>query len=176
MATIWHLPAEATSMRRLVYLVALAGAVVSLVGCGGSTNIPAGAEQVHVVATTSDVRLDPATVHAGAIYLVLDPTTEAIVLVQGERGAEGASAPLSDEALARLARGDSEGTSIEGFDVTGCDPARRSEDRGKVKVPGECGSAFMVTLDVGRYAILAGDPTTSSSGVVPAMAVLEVVP
>lgn len=46
---------------------------VALVGCGlGQTPIPPGAQQVHVVVTESEVRLDPATVHAGDVWVVLD--------------------------------------------------------------------------------------------------------
>ena len=44
-----------------------------VVGCGrGQTPIPPGAQVVHVVATESEVRLDPASVQAGDVYLVLD--------------------------------------------------------------------------------------------------------
>jgi hypothetical protein len=46
---------------------------ILVVGCGrGQTPIPAGAQVVHVFATESEVRLEPATVHAGDVYLVLD--------------------------------------------------------------------------------------------------------
>jgi hypothetical protein len=61
-------------MRRLGTVLGLVGVVaVGLVACGrGQAPIPAGAQQVHVVIAGSTVRLDPDTVPAGDVYVVLD--------------------------------------------------------------------------------------------------------
>jgi len=61
---------------------------VLAVGCGrGQKPIPPGAQQVHVVVTRFDVRLDPATVRAGNVYLVLDaPEDGSYAFVQRQRG------------------------------------------------------------------------------------------
>jgi len=60
-------------MQRFGTVVILVGLLAGLlVGCDGSARIPPGAQQVHVVATDTEVRMDPPTVHAGDVYLVLD--------------------------------------------------------------------------------------------------------
>jgi hypothetical protein len=158
-----------------------------LIGCGrGNVPIPAGAQVVHVVATESEVRLDPTTVHAGDVYLVLDePLDGSFDLVSLKRTAEATPGPVSDDDLERLAHGDTEGTSMEGFSA-GCGPAQQAESRGQT---GPCGNAFKVVLTAGMYAILGPgwtmmetepsvDPTAGPGGFVPppTMAVLEVLP
>jgi hypothetical protein len=141
-----------------------------LVGCGsGSTPIPAGAQEVHVVITESEVRLDPATVRAGDVYLVLDaPADGSIVFVEQQLTATETPGPLSDEALERLAGGDTEGTAIGGIDAGGCDPAQNAAARGHT---GPCGNAMHLVLVEGKYAILGDAPELQ-----PQMAVLEVLP
>jgi hypothetical protein len=148
--------------------VALVGLLaVVLVGCSRVTPIPAGAQQVHVVVTASEVRLDPVTVHAGDVYVVLDGPMQGVGFVQRKRTEAETPGPLSDEELDRLAHGDMQGTSTEGMSV-GCSDAQRAEDRGQM---GPCGNVFMVTLREGKYALLIG--ATSPT---PPMAVLEVLP
>lgn len=157
--------------------VALVGLLaVVLVGCSRATPIPAGAQQVHVVITGSEVRLDPATVRAGEVYLVLDaPLEGSIVFVQRKRTAAESPGPLSDDDLARLAQGDTQGTEIGGMDAGGCSAAQNAEDRGQM---GPCGNVMKVVLREGKYAIVGGapevDPTTGLPP--PPMAVLEVLP
>jgi hypothetical protein len=158
-----------------------------LIGCGpGQAAIPAGAEVVHLVATESEVRLDPATVHAGDVYLVLDePLDGSFAFVARMRTAAGPPGPMSDDDLERLAHGDTQGTASESFSV-GCDAAQQAESRGRL---GYCGNVWKVALVAGKYAILGPgwteqeteasvDPTADPAGFrpPPTMAVLEVLP
>lgn len=174
-------------MRRLATKVILLGVVAGmLVGCGrGQMPIPAGAQVVHVVATESEVRLDPATVRAGDVYLVLEePLNGSITFVERSRAGE-TPGPLNDDDLERLAHGDTEFTAIGGLTV-GCSPEQAAEDRGQM---GPCGNVMKVTVRAGKYAILGPgwimqetepsvDPTAGPDGFVPptSMAVLEVLP
>jgi len=88
--------------------------------------------------------------------------------------ADRRTAEIPDDDLARLARGDTEGTAIGGFDDVGCSPEQRAEDRGRM---GPCGNVFRLVLDAGRYAFFAGGldgaPSGDYSG---SIAVLEVLP
>ena len=81
---------------------------------------------------------------------------------------------MTDEDLARLAHGDTQCTSIGGFDDAGCSPEQRAEDRGRM---GPCGNVFQIVVSPGKYAFFTGD----LDGVPPgdysdSIAVLEVVP
>ena len=175
-------------MRRFGAEVILVGLLVgALAGCGRNSPIPPTAQVVHVVATESEVRLDPATVHAGDVYLVLEaPLDGSFDFVALKRTAEAAPGPLGDDDLERIAHGDTEGTSMEGFSV-GCAPSQQAESRGQT---GPCGNAFgPMVLVVGTYAILGPgwtmmetepsvDPTAGPGGFLPppTMAVLKVLP
>jgi hypothetical protein len=175
-------------MRRLRMAILLLGLIAGVfVGCGrGQRPIPPGAQVVHVVATESQVRLDPTMVHAGDVYLMLDePIDGSFALVDRQRTATETAGPLSDDDLERLAHGDTEFTAIERFSI-GCDAAQRAEDRGQM---GYCGNVWKVMLIPGKYAILGPgwteqkteasvDPTADPAGFVtpPSMAVLEVLP
>ena len=160
-------------MRRFSSLAAIAGLAVVLVGCLGSTAVPPGAQMVHVVTSGSDVRLVPATVRTGDIYLVLDEPTTDITLVQRKSTAEETPGPMTDDDLTRIAQGDEEGTAMSGFENSQCSATRRATDSGQLMVPGGCGNVFMVTLSAGKYAILLGGPPM---GVPSPTAVLEVLP
>jgi hypothetical protein len=149
--------------------------VLVLVGCGrGQEAVPAGAQLVSVNATESEVRLDPPTVRAGEVYVVLETPGSSVGFVQRKSTAEEKPGPLTDEDLARLAHGDTEGTAISGFEDIGCSPEQRAEDRGRM---GPCGNVFKLVLVAGKYAFFAGDldgaPTGDHSG---SIAVLEVLP
>ena len=141
-----------------------------LIGCGpGHEPIPSGAQQVHIVITESGVRLDPATVHAGDVYLVLDaPAEGSFVFVQRKSTAEETPGPLTDDDLARLADGDTQGTAMEGIGAGGCSAEQDAEARGQM---GHCGNVFKMTLSEGKYAILGDAPE-----LLPPIAVLEVLP
>jgi len=171
-------------MQRSWTMVALLGMLAAvLAGCGRATPIPAGAQVVHVVISESGVRLDPATVHPGDVWLVLDRLGGDFV----ERAAAGETpGPLSDDDLARLAQGDPGGFSISALPAGGCSPAQDAEERGQM---GPCGNVMKVVVVEGKYAILGPgwdlqgtepsvDPTADPAGFLPppSMAVLEVLP
>lgn len=134
--------------------------------------------------TASEVRLDPATVHAGDVYLVLDGPVQSVSFVQRKRTEAETPGPLSDDDLARLAHGDPQGTFIDAMSE-GCSDSQRAEDRGQM---GPCGNVYKVVLVEGKYAILgpgwtlqetepSSDPTAGPPGLLPRfMAVLEVLP
>lgn len=150
-------------------------AIVVLAGCGrGQAAIPAGSQVVVVVATESEVDLEPATVHAGAVYILPETPGSSVGFVQRKRTAAETPGPMTDEDLARLAQGDTGGTAIGGFDDIGCSPEQRAEDRGGM---GYCGNVFEVVLSPGKYAFYAGNldgaPPGDYSG---SIAVLEVLP
>lgn len=162
-------------MRRvaLVGLLALVGA--TLAGCGPDRrSIPPGAQQVHVVVAGSELRLEPSTVRAGVVYVVLDTPGTSIGFVQRKRTAAETPGPLTDDDIARLGRGDTGGTSIGGFDDVGCSPEQRADSRGHT---GPCGNAFEIFLTPGKHAFFTGQidgmPPGDYSGQI---AVLEVVP
>ena len=140
----------------------LAGMVV---GCEpGRTVVPPGAQEVHVVVTGSEVRLDPATARAGDIYLVLDTPRSSVMFIERKSTAEETPGPLSDDNLARLVHGDTQGTSISG--ISDGEPH---------------GNVYKMVLSAGRYLFMTDNPEAlagRSGGVVPAgsIAILEIVP
>ena len=157
----------------LVSLLVLVTAI--LVGCGPSqAPIPPGAQELHVVVTGEELRLEPTTVRAGDVYVVLDTPGSSVGFAQRRRTATETHGPLSEDDLDRLARGDTQGTSIGGFDDTGCSAAQRAESRGRM---GPCGNVFRIVLSEGKYAFFTGNldggPSGDYSG---SIAVLEVVP
>ena len=84
---------------------------------------------------------------------------------------------MTDADLARLAAGDLQGTSLQGFEMTGCAGDALDLDRGKLRVPGNCGNVvWLPDLEPGTYAILLEDPTGLPDGATIVMAVLEVTP
>ena len=95
----------------LVTGTVLAAGVVTACDDHTAMRIPPGAQQVHVVGTGTEVRLDPPTVRAGDIYFVIDGPVlfmQHSAAVQGEQ-----SGPMSEDALARLAqKGDTYLTSM----------------------------------------------------------------
>jgi hypothetical protein len=150
-------------------------AVLLVAACGrGQEAVPAGVQLVTITVTGSAVRLDPTTVRAGDVYVVLETPNASVGFVQRKSTAEERPGPLTDDDLARLARGDTEGTAIGGFDDSGCSPEQRAEDRGRT---GPCGNVFKLVLGAGKYAFFAGDldgaPPGDYSG---SIAVLEVLP
>ncbi len=147
-----------------------------LVGCGrGQTPIPSGAQEVHVVIVGSEVRLEPATVHAGDIYVVLDTPGSSVGFAQRQRGPSPETpGPLNDEDMDRLAHGDTQGMAIGGFSDTGCSAEQRAEDRGRM---GPCGNVVMVVLTAGKYAFFTGNLDGRPPGdPSPSITVLEVLP
>lgn len=146
-------------------LCAVAGLVASVAtGCDAHTpmTVPAGAQQVHVTVTESEVGLSPATARAGDVYLVLDGPGQGFSFVTLGGG------PFDDDAIARLEEGDLQDTAIEGFQVS-CARDGWSEERGWEG----CGNVFRVTVREGQYAVFAPG---EAPGVPPTMAVLTVAP
>ena len=109
-------------------VAALAGGAVvlgvMLVAVWGSPpKIPIGAQAVRIVVEGDEVRLDPSTVRAGDVYFVTDAGTDAgghrdVAFVSAGYGSQcppcATPLPMSDEAVARLAEGDYQGTAVEG--------------------------------------------------------------
>lgn len=147
-----------------------------LVACDMTTRIPPGGQQVHVVGTGTEVRLDPPTVRAGDIYFVIEGSAlffQHAAAVQGEQ-----SGPMSEDDLIRLAQnGDTFHTSSAELS------------------PGYAGSVYKITLAAGKYAFLPvaneerpedelmlradlchGDPQACATLPPLSMAVLEVLP
>jgi hypothetical protein len=162
-------------MRPLAKVGLLGPALIALASCGpGSATIPPGAQQVHVVVAGPEVRLEPATVSPGEVYVVLDAPGSSVGFAQRQRTATETPGPLSDDDLDRLARGDTQGTAIGGFDDSGCSADQRVESRGRM---GPCGNVFKIILTAGQYAFFTGNldggPPGDYSG---SIAVLDVVP
>ncbi len=168
------MPGQMSRSRSIALLLVLFGG--TLLGCGrNQTTIPPGGQEVHVVVTGSEIRLEPDTVPAGDVYVVLDTPGSSVILVERQRAAEETPGPLGDDDLARIALGDMQGTAIQGFDDTGCSTEQRAEDRGQM---GYCGNVTKVVLSAGKVAFLSNDPAGAPEGLVPpqSMAVLEVRP
>ncbi len=156
-------------LARTILLLGLVGCL--LIGCEDLTSIPSGAVQVHITDTESELRLQPATVPAGDIYLVLDGPRQSVTFVSRKRTAEETPGPMNDDDLDRLAHGDTEGTSIEGFSV-GCSAEQRAASRGQT---GHCGNVYKLELAPGKYALLL-DPPEGVAAPPGTMVILEVTP
>ena len=151
---------------------------VLLVACASNPTPAPDAQYVRVLANEVAIQLDPATVRVGDnIYLVLEPPTYHVVFIEGKPTAEAVPGPLTDADLARLATGDLQGASLQGFEMTGCGGEALEADRGKLRVPGNCGNVFWLPdLEPGTYAFLLEDPAGLPEGASIVMAVLEVTP
>lgn len=159
-------------LARAILVIGLVGGIP--MGCAGLTPIPAGAQQVHIADTDSSLRLEPATVRAGDVYVVLDGPGQSVLFVARKPAAEATPGPMSDDDLDRLSRGDTQATSIEAISV-GCSAEQRAAARGKV---GYCGNVYKLVLAPGKYAFLLESPESDPLRAVPAgsMAILEVTP
>lgn len=147
---------------------------IGLTGCARSQPIPDGAQLVHVEVVGSEVRLDPVTVPAGEVYVVLDTRGSSVGFAQRQATAAATPGPLRDEDLERLARGDTQGTAIGGFDDVGCSEQQRAEDRGQM---GPCGNVFRLVVAPGKYAFFTGNlDVVAEGGGPPSIAILEVTP
>jgi hypothetical protein len=153
-------------------MLRLAGGVVAaaLIAFGpaacfpGPISVPPGGQEVHALVVGDTVRLEPTTVRAGDVYLVLDNPTTNVVLIE-RSDAPGESGPLTDADLDRLAHGDTGHMKITGGFANG-------EPYGNVS---------RLELVSGRYAFLADAPELLAArfgGVIPpeSLAVLSVLP
>jgi hypothetical protein len=121
--------------KRAAIVVALLVIVLGLLLSGvvrSHSAVPAGAQQVEVEVTATEVRLMPASVRAGDIYLVLVTPRSSINITQDELVETDVPSEFS-------------------FDLTGCTDAQRSADRGQI---GYCGNVFKVNLSAGKWAVI----------------------
>ena len=178
-------------MRQRTLVVAIVTVLVAmLAGCGqGQATVPSGAQLVHLVATQSEVRLSPSTVHAGDIFIQLDEPLDggSFTFVVGAASATATPGPMSDNDLERLAHGDTQGTGLSSYGPSCSWPSGAGGHL--VQEEGVCGNVWKITLVPGKYAILgpgwlpaqmqaSGDPTADPSGfkAPSTMAVLDVLP
>jgi hypothetical protein len=131
----------------------IAATLVALAACTGNAPIPSGAQQVQITVTDSGVALQPASVPAGEVYLVLD--SGAVNFIERKAGAYATSEPLTDEQIAQVGEGNVQDTSITGLEATNCDPEQNAAARG---MTGPCGNVMFVTVQPGSYLIVAGAP------------------
>ena len=159
---------------RLTFGVAILAAF-ALAGCARATPIPAGAQVVHVMIEDSRVVIQPATVRAGDVYLVLDtPPDGSVSFVARQDTASATPGPLNDEDLARVRGGDTFHTASTTLNAGSCDAGQRAEDRGKM---GPCGNVMKVLVGPGAYALIGGGPDPNpTTGEVVSIAVLTVLP
>lgn len=154
-------------MTRRARAVAVFGMLAILSACTGNSPIPPGAQQVRVSVTEAGVQLSPSSVPQGDVYLVLD--AGAVNFVERKATEEATPGPLTDEDIARIRAGDTQGTSQSGLEAGNCDPDQNSAGRGQL---GPCGNVMLVKVLPGRYLVVAG--TAEGPGAL--SEVLEVVP
>jgi hypothetical protein len=169
-AVVILLASDLIARRAIKAAVAVLGAaaaglailVATLVTAWGSPpRIAADAQTVQVVSTPSGVELEPDTVRAGAVYFIVagggDPAghTDFAFVGAGNAMPSGTlPAPLTDERIEALIRGNYEGTSIESG----------------------WGRYSKLTLLEGNYAFVIAGPRGEEPGVPPeSVTVLEVV-
>jgi len=156
-------------MRVIGPLISCVVLAIALAGCRSADPVPAGAQVVHVAVTNDTVSLEPATVHAGDVYVSLEGPVLSVGFAQSVPVAGAEPGPMNDDELKRLAGGSTEGIGVSGFDV-GCSEAQQAEDRGK---QGYCGNVRKQPLTVGKYAFFIRGP----EGAAPkSIAILEVLP
>lgn len=135
-----------------------------LAGCGHDPiTVPRGAQEVHVVVNGDMVDLQPSTVRAGDVYLVIDNPGTSVTLVERKATPDESPGPLSDAELDRVAHGDTFHTAISGFEN------------------GRFGNVGKLVVAPGSYVFVTGDPTVlaeKSGGVIPpgSLGVLRVLP
>ena len=114
----------------------VAGSIVAsmLAACSSSTVIPPGAQQVRLVGSHAEVRLDPSAVRAGDVYFVVEGLGALFIQKSGAPGEEG---PFTDAELAHFAQtGDLFHTSIQDLTV------------------GYAGNVRKLTLSAGKYVLV----------------------
>ena len=105
-----------TSRQRRMFVGALLLLVLGTGVLGGCSHhspitVPSGGQEVHVTVNGDAVRLEPTSVRAGDIYLVLDIPDTDVTLVESMAAADATPGPLSDADLDRVAHGDTFHTS-----------------------------------------------------------------
>jgi hypothetical protein len=79
---------------RAFTIAAAALSSLALTGCEPSTEVPVDAQLVHVVVIESRVRVEPASVRSGDVYLVLEEPTSQVLFVQRKASAAETPGPL----------------------------------------------------------------------------------
>ena len=156
-----------TRWRRLVAGVGIGLLVAGgLAGCERALVIPSGAQTVHATVTRDSVRLEPATLHAGMVYITVDSDGAELMLIGGGNPGSGGLVGLTDARLDAILHGDLVNASISsGF--------RSGGELGNASELGE--------LPPGKYLFLPDgivilEPGAYDSIPLGAVAVLEVVP
>ena len=140
-------------MKAAALRATLLATLLALAACTGNAPIPSGAQQVQVTVTDSGVVLQPESVPAGDVYLVLDDGS--ISFVERKAGAYGTSEPLSEEQIAQIGDGNLQDTSVSGLEANNCDSEQNAAARG---MTGPCGNVMLVRVQPGSYLIVAGAP------------------
>ena len=115
-------------MKAAALRATLLATLLALAACTGNAPIPSGAQQVQVTVTDSGVVLQPESVPAGDVYLVLDDGS--ISFVERKAGAYGTSEPLSEEQIAQIGDGNLQDTSVSGLEANNCDSEQNAAARG----------------------------------------------
>ena len=144
---------DPTARRTRAITVPCAALLIALSGCTGNAPIPSGAQQVQITVTDAGVDLEPSSVAAGDVYLVLDDG--AISFVERMAGPYGSPEPLDDLQIAQIREGNLQDTSVSGLEATNCEPEQRAAARG---MTGPCGNVMLVNVRPGSYLIVAGAP------------------
>ena len=131
----------------------VAATLLALAACAGNAPIPSGAQQVQITVTDAGVELQPATVAAGDVYIVLDDGS--ISFIERKAGAYASPEPLTAEQIAQIGDGNLQDTSTSGLEANNCDPDQNATARG---MTGPCGNVMLVTVRPGSYLIVAGAP------------------
>ena len=124
-------------MKAAALRATLLATLLALAACTGNAPIPSGAQQVQVTVTDSGVVLQPESVPAGDVYLVLDDGS--ISFVERKAGAYGTSEPLSEEQIAQIGDGNLQDTSVSGLEANNCDSEQNAAARG---MTGPCGNVM----------------------------------
>lgn len=137
------------AVRRAWRLCIIAGVIASLAAaCVSKLTVPPGAQAVHLTMDDAGIHLDPDTVHAGDVYLVIDTFGAEPVLIQESTGDAGEQA-LSEERLRAVLRGEAYRISISSGFASGGEPY---------------GNVNLLELTPGVHMFATRDPTGGAYG------------
>jgi hypothetical protein len=123
------MPSMGSVPRRHAWAAVALTVVLSLAGaCESAIEIPADGQVVHVSSTPSELRLQPAIVHPGDAYLILDPPLGGVAFVHRTadfNDIHSPPLPLATEDMAALReQGSFQGGVIDAFSVHGSNVIR----------------------------------------------------
>ena len=137
----------------------IAATLLALAACAGNAPIPSGAQQVQITVTDEGIELQPESVPAGDVYLVLDGGS--ISFIERKAGAYASPEPLSDEQIAQIGDGNLQDTSVAGLEANNCDAGserrRPWDDRAMRQRDARDGP------EPGSYLVVAGAPEESGA-------------